>query len=83
VKGWAHPETTTGIVQRALTDEWQTQAAISRAIGIYSPAFAPTLTSLLARLVREGRAESYQDLGDPAYGNGGPTYYRRPQKEEA
>lgn len=58
MKGTASADTLTGKVQRALTDEWQTQAQIMLASGVYDYRPRPsTLRALLERLCSEGRAE--------------------------
>jgi hypothetical protein len=81
MRGLADPRTTTGLVQRALTDAWQTQAELTRSGNLHSIRTV-TLTQLLERLLREGRAESRWS-SDPNYMSGGFTEWRRPQKEEA
>jgi hypothetical protein len=59
MKGQAKPGTLTGDVQLALTDEWKTQGQIVYDARIFSVK-SSTLTALLERLVREGRAEQRQ-----------------------
>jgi hypothetical protein len=77
VRGTADKETLTGRVQRALSDEWQTQGQIVGAADIRSNDNV-TIQRLLERLVREGRAES-RHTTSPGYLSGGFTEYRRPQ----
>ena len=57
MKGTAHPDSLTGKVQSALTDEWQTQSQIAARAGLYDYKKPTTLRALLERLVSEGRAE--------------------------
>lgn len=61
MKGTAPPDSLTGKVQRALTDEWQTQAQISARMGVawrqHESPKPSTIRALLERLCSEGRAE--------------------------
>jgi hypothetical protein len=80
MRGLADVRTPTGLIQRALTDEWQTQAALTSSGHLHSIR-VEIRTEILERLLREGRAESRWSP-DPYY-MGGITEWRRPQKEEA
>jgi hypothetical protein len=56
MKGLAPADTLTGKVQRALTDEWQTQAEIVGGCGYLTDSEYSNVRFVLERLVREGRA---------------------------
>jgi hypothetical protein len=75
MRGTADPGTLTGQVQRALTDEWKTQARIVQSAGLHSVR-SGTLRALLERLVREGRAE-IRRTDSPHYMSGGFDEFRR------
>lgn len=76
MKGQANPETLTGKIQRALTDDWQTQAEIVGACGRLTDSEYANVRPLLERLVREGRAQaSHVDTLSPV--TFGYTVYRR------
>jgi len=77
MKGLAPPDTLTGKVQRALTDEWQTQAEIVGACGRLTDTEYANVRPLLERLVREGRAQ-LKDVYSSAHMSGGYPVYRLP-----
>ena len=75
MKGPAPPETLTGKVQRALSDEWKTEAKIAYRVGF--PEYR-NVGPCLRRLVSEGRAES-RLVRDIKFMSGGYYEYRRKQ----
>jgi hypothetical protein len=77
MRGLADSQTLTGQVQRVLDDQWRTQGQIVYDARLHSVK-SSTLTALLERLIREGRAESRR-VSDPFYMSGGRTEYRRSQ----
>lgn len=78
MKGQANPETLTGRIQDALTDEFELQAAIVGRCGQLTDSEYGNARHVLERLVREGRAES-RFTPDHRYMSGGITEYRRKQ----
>lgn len=56
MKGLAPPDTLTGKIQRALTDEWQSHSEIVQAIGVHDSR-PSTVRACLERLCSEDRAE--------------------------
>jgi hypothetical protein len=78
MKGQANPDTLTGRIQRALTDEFEPQAAIVGRCGQLTDSEYVNARLVLERLAREGRAES-RFTPDHRYLSGGHTEYRRKQ----
>jgi hypothetical protein len=76
MKGLAPPDTLTGKVQRALTDDWQTQAEIVGACAPLSDTEYSNVRPLLERLVREGRAQQSIVHSTWAMSGGYPVYRR-------
>jgi hypothetical protein len=78
MKGLAPPETLTGKVQRALSDEWSPAAwVVGRCEKLTYSEYGNVL-HVLERLVREGRAES-RLVRDIKFMSGGYYEYRRKQ----
>ena len=76
MKGLAPADTLTGKVQRALTDEWQTQAEIVGGCGRLTDTEYANVRPLLERLVREGRA-AVKHVPSSQHMSGGYYVYRR------
>ena len=76
MKGLAPADTLTGKVQRALTDEWQTQAEIVGACGRLTDTEYANVRPLLERLVREGRAQQSTVRSSQLMSGGYPVYRR-------
>jgi len=83
MKGQASPDTLTGKVQSALTDEYQMVANIGAAIpGGLTDSEWSNLRHVLERLTREGRAEQ-QFVLSSAYMAGGYAVYRATRPAES